>query len=77
MSLVRGTIEATSLPALLRPLIRERKTGVLRLNRGTVTKTIYVSGGRLIFATSTDPDDRLGEMLLRRFVSIVIHRFRF
>jgi len=65
---VRGSLESTSLPALLRPLIRERKTGVLRLNRGTVTKTIYVSGGRLIFATSTDQDDRLGEMLLTKGV---------
>jgi Domain of unknown function (DUF4388) len=68
LSLVRGSIETTSLPALLRPLIRERRTGVLRLNRGAVTKTIYVSGGRLIFATSTDPDDRLGEMLLTKGV---------
>lgn len=65
---MRGSIDATSLPALLRPLIRERKTGVLRLNRGSITKTIYVSGGRLIFATSTDPDDRLGEMLLAKGV---------
>lgn len=68
MSLVRGSLDQTSLPSLLRPLIRERRTGVLRLNRGAVTKTIYVSGGRLIFATSTDPDDRLGEMLLAKGV---------
>jgi hypothetical protein len=68
LSLVRGSLDQTSLPALLRPLIRERRTGVLRLNRGAVTKTIYVSGGRLIFATSTDPDDRLGEMLLAKGV---------
>jgi hypothetical protein len=68
LSLVRGSLDETSLPALLRPLIRERRTGVLRLNRGPVTKTIYVSGGRLIFATSTDPDDRLGEMLLAKGV---------
>jgi hypothetical protein len=27
---------------------------------------VYISEGRLIFATSTDPDDRLGEMLLRK-----------
>ena len=27
---------------------------------------MYLSEGRLIFATSTDPDDRLGEMLLRK-----------
>jgi hypothetical protein len=41
---------------------------VLRLSRGPITKTIYVSGGRVIFATSTDPDDRLGEMLLTKGV---------
>jgi hypothetical protein len=29
-------------------------------------KTVYISQGGLIFATSTDPDDRLGEMLLRK-----------
>jgi hypothetical protein len=68
LSLVRGSLEQTSLPSLLRPLIRERRTGVLRLIRGAVTKTVYVSGGRLIFATSTDPDDRLGEMLLAKGV---------
>ena len=68
MSAPKGSLELTSLPAILRPLVRDRKTGVLRLTRGPVTKTIYVSGGRVIFATSTDPDDRLGEMLLTKGV---------
>jgi hypothetical protein len=31
-----------------------------------VVKTVYLSSGRLIFATSTHPDDRLGEKLLRK-----------
>ena len=43
-----------------------KKTGPLRFTRGRVVKTVYLSEGRLIFATSTDPDDRLGEMLLRK-----------
>jgi hypothetical protein len=68
VSALKGSLEHTSLPAILRPLVRDRKTGVLRLTRGPVTKTIYVSGGRVIFATSTDPDDRLGEMLLTKGV---------
>jgi len=68
VSALRGSLEQTSLPAILRPLVRERKTGVLKLSRGPITKTIYVSGGRVIFATSTDPDDRLGEMLLTKGV---------
>src|SRR5207237_2191539 len=62
----RGMLEESSLPAVLRPLLREKKTGPLRLVRGRVAKTLYLSDGRLIFATSTDPDDRLGEMLLRK-----------
>jgi hypothetical protein len=52
--------------AILRPLLRDKKTGPLRLVRGKAGKTLYLSDGRLIFATSTDPDDRLGEMLLRK-----------
>ena len=61
-----GSLEERSLPAVLRPLVRARRTGVLRFRRGKVQKTVYLSEGRLIFATSTDPDDRLGEMLLRK-----------
>jgi len=35
----------------------------LRNTRGKVTKTLYLSeGAGSFFATSTDPDDRLGEM---------------
>jgi hypothetical protein len=63
---VRGSLEEASLPEILRPIIQAKKTGVLRFNRSKIVKTVYVSEGRLIFATSTDPDDRLGEMLLRK-----------
>ncbi len=62
----RGNAEAADLPALLRQLVRNRQTGLLRFTRGSLAKTAYLSEGRLIFATSTDPDDRLGEMLLRK-----------
>jgi hypothetical protein len=63
---VRGSLEEVGLPALLRPIVRASRTGVLRVTRGRVAKTVYVSEGRLIFATSTDPDDRLGERLLKK-----------
>ena len=62
----RGSLESTSVPELLRPLVRARRTGVLRFARRQIVKTVYLSEGRLIFATSTDSDDRLGEMLLRK-----------
>jgi hypothetical protein len=63
---LRGFLSDVGLPELLRPLVRGQRTGVLRFARGSVTKTVYLSSGRLIFATSTHPDDRLGEMLLRK-----------
>jgi hypothetical protein len=59
-------LEERPIAAVLRPLHIEKKTGPLRLARGRIGKTLYLSDGRLIFATSTDPDDRLGEMLLRK-----------
>ena len=62
----RGTLDQVGVPAILRALVRADKTGPLRFTRGRVIKTVYLQGGRLIFATSTDPDDRLGEMLLRK-----------
>jgi hypothetical protein len=41
-------------------------TGVLEVSRGPVTKTLYFKNGRIVFAASSDPNDRLGEMLLRQ-----------
>ena len=61
-----GSLAGTSFAALVRPLVRNRKTGVLRLVQHQTTKTVYIDEGQLIFATSTDPDDRLGEILLRK-----------
>jgi hypothetical protein len=62
----RGSLAGTSFAALVRGLVRHRKTGVLRLDQHQTTKTVYIDEGRLIFATSNDPDDRLGEVLLRK-----------
>jgi hypothetical protein len=63
---VRGELQPAAFPAVLRPLVQAGRTGVLRLTRGAVSKSVYLSEGRVIFATSSDPDDRLGEMLLRQ-----------
>jgi hypothetical protein len=63
---LKGTLAGTSFPAIIRPLVRHRKTGVLRLSQLDTAKTVYIDEGRLIFATSNDPDDRLGEILLRK-----------
>jgi hypothetical protein len=67
-SLVSGRLEGISVPDLVWNVCRRRATGVLHLTLRGTTKKIYVADGRIIFAGSSDPNDRLGEMLLREGV---------
>ena len=60
-----GRLEGVSLPDLLWELCRAGKTGVLQLTRQGIRKSVYVKDGSIVFATSGDPNDRLGELLLR------------
>lgn len=64
-SVLMGRLEGVSVPDLLWALSRGRRTGVLQLARNGITKSIFLQEGRIVFAASTDPNDRLGEMLLR------------
>jgi hypothetical protein len=64
-SLVNGRLEGLSVPDLLWNLCRRRSTGVLHLTSRGITKKVYVDSGRIVFALSGDPDDRLGDLLLR------------
>ena len=63
-----GPITAISVPALLQSVHLSRETGVLLLREGRVEKSAYVRAGEVLFARSNDPDDRLGELFLRRGV---------
>jgi hypothetical protein len=64
-SLTAGRLEGIGVPELLWNLCRRRSTGVIHLTERGFTKKIYLADGKIIFAASSDPDDRLGEMLLR------------
>ncbi|MEE9218110.1 MAG: DUF4388 domain-containing protein [Acidobacteriota bacterium] len=68
-----GHLEDTGLPALLASICGAHQTGVLRLTRLEVCKTIYIQDGNIIFATSNNPDDRLGELLLRKGLLRIQH----
>jgi hypothetical protein len=46
-------------------LCRRRATGVLHLNRHDVAKKVFFQDGRIVFAASSETNDRLGETLLR------------
>jgi uncharacterized protein DUF4388 len=60
-----GTIRSKPLSEILEVLRRRTATGALTLRAGGVTKTIYVKDGQIIFATSTEHHDRLGEILVK------------
>ena len=62
---LKGNTKDTSLVKVLVFLNRNRKTGTLSLTTPVFTKKIYLSSGNAVFASSTYPDDRLGEMLLK------------
>ena len=61
---IRGDIETSSVPELLTSLLGSGETGILTVRNGDATKTISIHDGRIVYATSNDVDERLGESLL-------------
>jgi hypothetical protein len=61
-----GSLATRDFPDLLHLLHTEGWTGILTLTTAGIVKGIHVQEGRLVFATSSSPDERLGQLLLRR-----------
>lgn len=61
-----GRLEGTSVPEILWALARQQHTGALVVDCKGYRKVLYLRDGKLVFAASTDPEDRLGAFLLRR-----------
>ncbi len=64
--ILRGAIAETSVPELLRSVLTSGETGVLTFRKASVTKSVHLHMGRIVYARSSDPDERLGEDLLLR-----------
>jgi hypothetical protein len=64
--ILRGEIDETSVPELLKSVLGSGETGVLTFRKGHVTKSVHLHMGRVVYARSSDPDERLGEDLLLR-----------
>lgn len=62
---IEGTLSETTVPDLLRSLIRNAETGIVSLETPDRHDNIYLAEGRIIFATSSDRDLGLAEALLR------------
>lgn len=63
---LEGSLADRDFPELVHDLHQERATGLLTLTQMGVGRSVLVQEGRLVFASSSSPDDRLGELLLRR-----------
>jgi curved DNA-binding protein CbpA len=61
----RGSLEDYSLSDVLIGLQRSGKTGVLKVVNGAVMKKVYIKDGDMIFSSSNQDNDRLGEILLK------------
>jgi hypothetical protein len=61
----RGDLSKTPLPEVLQTVHHYRVPGVLVVRRGDAEKKIYLWNGDVIFATSSDREESLGNVLLR------------
>ncbi len=62
---LRGSLYDVPLPELLLHLRVAQATGILSLTSGGAKKALFLKEGRVVFANSNLPNDRLGELLLR------------
>ena len=61
-----GSLAEQDVPELVQVVHERRWTGILTLTNLGVGKSVHVQDGRLVFASSSSPDERLGVLLLRR-----------
>jgi len=64
--MIQGSLAARDLSEVVLDLHEQRFSGLLILSSGGVAKSLTLQEGRMVFASSTATDDRLGELLLRR-----------
>jgi len=60
-----GDLSETTVPDLIRSIVRSSETAVLSLDANGRNDTIYFHEGKIVYASSTDPDMGLAETLLR------------
>ena len=60
-----GNIQDVPLPALFEELGTRKFTGNLVVRSDDAEKTVHLKEGQIVFATSTDSNDRLGEILIK------------
>lgn len=62
----QGSLADRDFPSIVQMLSEQRWTGTLTLTHAGVGRSVTVQDGRMVFASSSSPDDRMGPLLLRR-----------
>ncbi|MGA7614261.1 MAG: DUF4388 domain-containing protein [Thermoanaerobaculia bacterium] len=62
---IQGTLSETTVPDLMRSLIRSSESAIVSLEAEGRHDNIYIYEGKIVFATSSDPDLGLAEVLFR------------
>jgi Domain of unknown function (DUF4388) len=62
---IRGSLEESAIPELLRSVCKNKESGVLTCYIREHKKSVFIEKGQMVFATSSSMDDWLGEFLLR------------
>jgi curved DNA-binding protein CbpA len=60
-----GNLTLFNFQHILSFLERQNKTGILALENNKIKKTIFIENGFVVFAISSQDEDRLGEILVR------------
>jgi len=61
----KGSFKDYSLYQIITSIATRQKTGILILQNKDVMKLIYIENGYIIFASTNEKGERLGEILLR------------
>ncbi len=62
---MQGQIKDSLLPEIFKRILAERMSGKLRISSGPLEKSLFFTNGRITFATSNQPNERIGEILVR------------
>ena len=60
-----GCLQGVDIPVLIREIHRRGASGKLHVERRGVLRTLFFNDGTVRFADSSNPNDRLGERMLR------------
>jgi Domain of unknown function (DUF4388) len=71
---LEGSLAARDFPVLVKAIYEDEWTGTVSLTHMGVNKGVVAQAGRLIWASSTCRDDRLGDVLLRQG-KITLHQY--